>query len=103
VRDLPLGRPRRENQRPATTAMQRKFRLLREAAYDEGLDSFDSLAADPSFRDFVCKYVGEVDPTAVAVYGVLTVLTSDTQLRARLQGWMDCLQAQWLHSPRSGA
>jgi hypothetical protein len=32
VGDLPLGRPRRENQHPATRAMQRKYRLLREAA-----------------------------------------------------------------------
>jgi hypothetical protein len=36
-------------------------------------------------------------------YGVLTVRASDTQLRARLHGWMDCLQEQWLDSPRDGA
>jgi hypothetical protein len=35
-------------------------------------------------------------------YGVLTVTAEDTQLRARLQGWIDCLQDQWLHSPDSG-
>lgn len=177
VRDLPLGRPRRENQRPATSAMQRKFRLLREAAYEDGLRTFDSLAADPTFRDFVCMYLGEgskrdrnrvslgnsdprvvllatrwmrtlsrnqlrfelqyhadqdlaalrafwgatlgVDPAAVAAqrksnsgrlngrtwrskYGVLSVRTNDTLLRARLQGWMDRLQEQWLHSPGPG-
>jgi hypothetical protein len=39
--------------------MQRKYRLLREAAYREGLDSFASLAADPTFRDFVCLYIAE--------------------------------------------
>jgi hypothetical protein len=31
-------------------------------------------------------------------YGVLTVRVGDTLLRARLQGWMDCLQDQWLDS-----
>jgi hypothetical protein len=179
VRDLPLGRPRHENQRAATLAMQRKFRLLREEAYEEGRRTFGSLAAsDPSFRDFVCMYVGEgykrsrnvvsignsdpkvlvlatrwlrrlsrrpvrfalqyhadqdlsalrafwgetlsVEPERIAVqrksnsgqlsgrswrskYGVLTARTSDTQLRARLQGWMDRLQEQWLDSPDCGA
>jgi hypothetical protein len=36
-------------------------------------------------------------------YGVLTVRACDTLLRARLQGWIDCLQETWLHSPDSGA
>jgi hypothetical protein len=36
-------------------------------------------------------------------HGVLAVRTGDTQLRARLQAWMDCLQETWLHSPSSGA
>jgi hypothetical protein len=29
-------------------------------------------------------------------YGVLTVMSSDTLLRARLEAWMDCLRATWL-------
>ena len=163
----------------ATRAMQRKFRRLREIAYEEGRSTFDALAdGDPTFRDFVCMYIGEgskrdrnvvavgnsdplvvalatrwlrvlsrrpirfelqyhadqdlpslrefwaetldIDPSAVAVqrksnsgqlrgrtwrsrYGVLTARTSDTLLRARLQGWMDRLQEQWLDSPGSGA
>jgi hypothetical protein len=178
VRDLPLGRPRRENPRPATTAMQRKFEALRDEAYKDGLLTFDSLAGDPTFRDFVCMYIGEgtkrdrnraalgnsdprvvllatrwlrrlsrnplrfelqyhadqdpaqlqefwgrrldVDPASIALqrksnsgrlggrswrskYGVLTVRASDTLLRSRLQGWMDRLQEEWLHSPTSGA
>jgi hypothetical protein len=36
-------------------------------------------------------------------YGVCTVRTSDTLLRARLQAWMDCVQQDWLDSPRVGA
>ena len=35
-------------------------------------------------------------------YGVLTVGVNDTQLRARLQGWIDLLQDQWLISASSG-
>jgi hypothetical protein len=30
-----------------------------------------------------------------SAHGVLTVRSCDTLLRARLQGWMDCLQADW--------
>jgi hypothetical protein len=178
VRDLPLGRARRENPNPGTRAMQRKYRLLREAAYEEGRRTFDDLAAgNATFRDFICMYLGEgskrdrnsvalgnsdpeivalaaawmrrlsrnplrfelqyhadqdltrlrafwgerlgIDPASVSVqrksnsgqlagrswrsrYGVLTVRARDTLLRARLQGWMDRLQEQWLHSPHAG-
>jgi hypothetical protein len=60
VRDIPLGRPRRENPHPGSRGMQRKFRSLREQAYIEGRDSFQTLSvSDPTFRDFVCMYIGE--------------------------------------------
>ncbi len=60
VRDIPLQRPRRENPHPGTRGMQRKFRLLREQAYEDGRRSFPILsAADPTFRDFICMYIGE--------------------------------------------
>ncbi len=36
-------------------------------------------------------------------YGVLTIAVGDTQFRARLQGWIDCLQASWLDSVTFGA
>jgi len=36
-------------------------------------------------------------------YGVLTVTTGDTLLRARLQAWMDRVQSEWVHSPANGA
>jgi hypothetical protein len=36
-------------------------------------------------------------------HGVLTVRACDTLFRARLQGWMDCLQEQWLDSLADGA
>jgi Protein of unknown function (DUF2877) len=60
VRDIPLGRPRRDNPHPGTRAMQRKFRSLREQAYKDGRESFETLSSgDPTFRDFVCMYIGE--------------------------------------------
>jgi hypothetical protein len=40
--------------------MQKKFRGLREKAYEDGRESFAGLAAgDATFRDFVCMYIGE--------------------------------------------
>jgi hypothetical protein len=39
--------------------MQRKYRQLREEAYREGERSFDELARDPTFRDFVALYIAE--------------------------------------------
>jgi hypothetical protein len=40
--------------------MQRKCQLLREEAYAEGRRSFASLSAkSPTFRDFICMYIGE--------------------------------------------
>ena len=60
VRDIPLQRPRRESPDAGAGAMQRKCRLRREEAYREGRESFDVLcAADRTFRDFVCMYIGE--------------------------------------------
>jgi excisionase family DNA binding protein len=65
VRDLPIpgsgsgGEWPEAARRKGTRAMQRKYRLLREGAYQEGLGSFDELTADPTFRDFVCLYIAE--------------------------------------------
>ncbi len=39
--------------------MQRKYRLLREAAYQEGISTFSALSSQPGFRDFVCLYIAE--------------------------------------------
>ena len=39
--------------------MQRKYRLMRVDAYREGLETFDELAREASFRDFVCLYIAE--------------------------------------------
>ena len=62
VRDLPIeGDPDRRTaaQKTGTRAMQRKFAQRREAAYLDGVASFDALAEDPTFRDFVCMYMAE--------------------------------------------
>jgi hypothetical protein len=64
VRDLPI--PRGPNvgwpttaQERGTAAMQAKYRARRERAYEEGREEFPALCAEPTFRDFVCMYIGE--------------------------------------------
>jgi len=52
--DFPINARRKGNR-----AMQRKYRLLREQAYRDGWERFEQLCSDPSFRDFVCLYIGE--------------------------------------------
>jgi excisionase family DNA binding protein len=71
VRDLPIpgsgsggGWPTGAQQL-GVRAMKRKYRLLREAAYEDGAASFQSLAEDPTFRDFVWLYLAE-DTSAIA-------------------------------------
>jgi transposase-like protein len=58
VRDLPLGRPRRAH-RNGTSGVQAQSRLRRTAAYALGRLEFARLSRDPTFRDFVCLYIGE--------------------------------------------
>jgi AcrR family transcriptional regulator len=60
VRDLPpVPRKSSPGQRLGNVAMQQRYRAIREAAYDLGRSEFDDLAGDPTFRDFVCMYIGE--------------------------------------------
>lgn len=64
VRDMPvLRKPWSDLPEKARMAgiraMQRKYRLLREAAYEEGRETFRELCADPTFRDFVNLYIAE--------------------------------------------
>ena len=166
--------PGTENQskarKAAAKANKDRARKKREAAYENGIIEFEDLSEDPTFRDFVCMYVGEgskrdrnqvavcnsdpivvklahrwisklssnptkywlqhhddqdveevcrfwaeylgIDPSEIAFqrksnsgklegrswrsrYGVLTVRSSDTYLRARMEAWMDLLKVEW--------
>lgn len=176
VKDLPIegsgcGGPFRTHaQRMGTKAMQAKYKRRRDEAYEEGKRTFHALAADPTFRDFVCLYLAEgykrdrnsvaicnSDPAVMVLalkwlrhfarnplehyvayhadqdleelrrfwagalglvpgdigggrksnsgqlagrtwrsrHGVLTIRTSDTLFRSKLEAWMDCLRASW--------
>lgn len=64
VRDLEI--PRKPStgwpesaRRKGNKAMQTKYRRLREAAYEEGLDFYLHLSEIPSFRDFLTLFITE--------------------------------------------
>lgn len=64
VRDLEI--PRKPNtgwpagaRQKGTQTMQHKYKVLRELAYKQGRDEYPILSAQPTFRDFVCMYIGE--------------------------------------------
>jgi hypothetical protein len=76
VRDLPsrsagAGRLVPASRRRRAPSVTRRIpRSLCEAAYEEGLSSFEELAAQPTFRDFVCVYISrgyKRDRTRVAL------------------------------------
>lgn len=65
VKDLPIegsgsgGQFPTHAQRLGRIAMQDKHKRLRDEAYADGQCAFEQLAADPTFRDFVCLYMAE--------------------------------------------
>jgi hypothetical protein len=65
--------------------MQRKYRLLREAAYAEGQASFDALAGIPTFREFVVLYIAE---GSKRTRGQVMVCNSDPLVVALCTGWL---------------
>lgn len=61
VRDIPIPPTpaRKLAQTRAAAATSRKHRLLREAAYAQGVAEFERLSLAPTFRDFVALYIAE--------------------------------------------
>ncbi len=63
VRDLPLGEREGESvgagfgNRASAGVGERASAAAGDAAYEDALRSFDDLAAQPTFRDFVCLYI----------------------------------------------
>jgi len=61
VRDLPISTTQGETlaARRAGEVSREMHARLRGAAYERGKSEYQSLSAEPTFRDFVCMYIGE--------------------------------------------
>lgn len=61
VRDMPIGTTdrRRLASRRAGEVTRRIHRRRREAAYAQGRAEYQERIAEPTFRDFICMYIGE--------------------------------------------
>ncbi|MBV9166185.1 MAG: hypothetical protein JO321_09830 [Solirubrobacterales bacterium] len=93
IKDLPLGRPRRatRGQRTGNRGMRKKYRLLREAAYNQGLVEYDDLIKLPTFRDFVVLYIAEGYKRN---RNIASICNSDAPVVAMAAGWLRLLSAK---------
>lgn len=172
VKDISIPETRKQSaaRQRASDANRDQARRKREQAYADGVAMYPDLIKEPTFRDFVCMYIGEgtkrgrhsvalcnsdpavvklahewikrfsknpvgyliqyhadqslpdlrafwsaelgVEPEAIKFlrksnsnqltgrkwrsrYGVLTVRSSDTYLRAKVGAWMDLVKSEW--------
>ncbi len=97
VRDMPVpgsgpgGGFSTAGQRKGTRATQRKFRTLREAAYQEGVERYPALMAEPGFREFVCLYIAEGYKHS---RNVVSIANSDTAMVVFLDRWLARLSSR---------
>jgi AcrR family transcriptional regulator len=85
IRDLPLGRPRRESPQHGSRAMQAKYRRLREDAYERGQAEYDALVLQPTFRDFVVLYLAEGYKRS---RNSVAICNSDARVVSLAAGWL---------------
>jgi transcriptional regulator with XRE-family HTH domain len=91
VRDLPLGREPRASGQNGTRAMQRKYRRLREDAYEQGRAEYDELMLAPTFRDFVVLYIAEGYKRD---RNTLSIANSDPAVIVMSAGWLERLSGR---------
>ncbi|HEV7177100.1 MAG TPA: hypothetical protein VGN29_16485 [Solirubrobacteraceae bacterium] len=91
IKDLPLGRERRESPHNGTRAMQAKYRRLREAAHEQGRAEYDELVAVPTFRDFVVLYIAEGYKRS---RNTASLCNSDPAIVALAAGWLQRLSGR---------
>src|SRR4051794_8686505 len=59
VKDIPLKKPRRIDYEERARQNSARYKRLRDEAYELGRQEYDELIREPTFRDFVCMYIGE--------------------------------------------
>ncbi len=61
VKDIAIPETRRQSaaRQRASDANRDQARRKRDAAYEEGVRMYPGLIGEPTFRDFICMYIGE--------------------------------------------
>lgn len=87
VADLPLKKPPRatRGQRMGNAGMRLKYKRLRDEAYERGFAEYDGLLKEPTFRDFVCMYIGEGSKRD---RNELAICNSDPRVIVLAEYWM---------------
>lgn len=86
VKHLPIERTARQTvaQHRRSFENSERYRRLREAAYAEGVDQLAGFVQDPTFRDFVCMYIGEGTKRKA---GELAICNSDAAVMRLAERW----------------
>jgi len=87
VKHVPLERTRRQSaaQHRRSVANRDRYRRLREAAYALGVAQYPELVRDPTFRDFICMYIGEGSKRS---RNALAIGNSDAQVMRLGERWL---------------
>jgi transcriptional regulator with XRE-family HTH domain len=86
VKDVPLRKPpRRIDYEARAIENSLRYKKLRDEAYEEGRREFDQLAMEPTFRDFVCMYIGEGSKTK---RNEAAICNSDPNVIVLAECWM---------------
>ena len=81
-----MQRPRRHpdyEQRARENSL--RFKRLRDEAYEQGWEEYDELIAQPTFRDFVCMYIGEGSKRS---RNVVAICNSNSDVMVLADYWM---------------
>ena len=90
VKDIPITRKPNTGwpesaRRKGNRAMQRKYRLIREAEYERGLEEYTEFLAVPTFRDFVTLFLTEGYKRS---RNTVSIANSDPAAVALAQAWL---------------
>ena len=96
VKDVPIPETRRQTaaRQRASDANRDRARRKREAAYREGVRQYPGLIAEPTFRDFICMYIGEGTKKG---RHYVSLCNSDPAVVKLAQAWMLRLSAKSGH------
>ncbi len=100
VRDIPISRVGTGSgfssaaRQKAAEANSRRFRLLREAVYQEGVESFDEMASMPGFREFIVLYIAEGYKRC---RDTVSIVNSDPAVVEFAHRWVSALTDDQIH------